>query len=80
MGCVDNGSLNGAEGLVVCAAGGTCCALYAARVTKSRGTTPRLQDDTQRWGLLLAKEGDRIDGGGVGITNDEGRITLMQMG
>ena len=34
---VGNGSQNGLKAELVCAVGGTCCVLYAARVTMPRG-------------------------------------------
>ena len=49
-----------AEDMAMCAVVGTCCALYAARVTIPRGhyaeATTRY---TQSWDLLLRKGGER---------------------
>jgi hypothetical protein len=42
-----------------------CYVLYAARVTKPRWHYAELQGNTQRWDLLLAKEGERIEGWGT---------------
>jgi hypothetical protein len=51
---------NTAEDMAMCAVVGTCCALYAARVTIPRGhyaeATTRY---TQSWDLLLRKGGER---------------------
>ena len=61
--------------LLVCAVGGIYCSLYAVYAMACRLHThnARLQDDTQRWDLLLATEGEHK--GSSGVCRDGAAVT-----
>ena len=63
----------------MCAVGGTCCVLYAAYALVRRLQAARLPDDTQRWEMLVAKEGMRAECvGASGFRTGEVYATSVQ--